>query len=451
MPSTPPAPLPRSFRAPRAIFWTAFLVRVTVIVLGHTYRIRPTDDHFDMGFEAGRIARSLVTGHGYGNPFNGISGPTAWLPPLFPLLLALVFKVFGVYSRASAICITVLDSLFSALIAPAIYRIAARCFDAHGFGRRGSQAAAPVALWSAWLWALYPAAMQYAVHWVWEMSLSACLFAWSVVLALRLREVLMREEAPARHWRLPAGFGLLWGLIALSNASLLLLFPAAIVWIVWPLRRRLGAHALVVAAGGGVLLTCAVFMAVLTPWILRNERALHAFVPTRANFGIEFWHSTQFAENGPLPWGGAMPMWPGAPEFRRYIALGEVTYAHEKGLEAKRNLRAHPELFVRYTLERAQFFWFGVPHPENRHPAEDVARLLEYSFTSLAGLLGLGLALRRGVPGAGLFALAFLLVPLVYYAVTVQARFRHPLEPLLTICAVYLFRSTGPPHDRLTP
>jgi hypothetical protein len=40
-----------------------------------------------------------------------------------------------------------------------------------------------------------------------------------------------------------------------------------------------------------------------------------------------------------------------------------------------------------------------------------------------------------------LFALCFLLVPLPYYLVTVQARFRHPLEPLIAILGVYLFRS----------
>jgi hypothetical protein len=31
--------------------------------------------------------------------------------------------------------------------------------------------------------------------------------------------------------------------------------------------------------------------------------------------------------------------------------------------------------------------------------------------------------------------------PFVYYFVTVQARFRHPLEPVICILTVYLFRS----------
>ena len=60
------------------------------------------------------------------------------------------------------------------------------------------------------------------------------------------------------------------------------------------------------------------------------------------------------------------------------------------------------------------------------------------------GLLGLGLALRNSVPGAVLMGWIFLLAPLPYYLVTVQARFRHPIEPLIAILGVYLFRSTEP-------
>ena len=55
--------------------------------------------------------------------------------------------------------------------------------------------------------------------------------------------------------------------------------------------------------------------------------------------------------------------------------------------------------------------------------------------------MGLALALWRRVPAAGLFAWAFLLLPLVYYPVAAHARFRHPLEPLMVVLGVYLFQS----------
>ena len=62
---------------PWVIFWTAFLVRIAVMTLGHFYRIAPYEDHFKFGYEMGRVARSLATGQGYANPFDHPSGPTA--------------------------------------------------------------------------------------------------------------------------------------------------------------------------------------------------------------------------------------------------------------------------------------------------------------------------------------------------------------------------------------
>ena len=70
-------------------------------------------------------------------------------------------------------------------------------------------------------------------------------------------------------------------------------------------------------------------------------------------------------------------------------------------------------------------------------------RLINYGFLSLTGLLGLGLALTRRVPGVWLMVWPMMLIPLPYYLVTVQARFRHPIEPLICVLTVYLFRSNG--------
>jgi hypothetical protein len=426
---------------PRAIFWVAFGLRVLVVLAGHQYKIRVDQTNFNFGFEAGRIARSVATGHGYANPFNGQSGPTAWLPPLYPLLLAGVFKGFGVYTRTSAFVILTLNSLFSAAVAPAVYEIAERVFDAKGIARRGANSVAPVAVWSAWLWAVYPAALQYAIHWVWEMSLTAMLFAWVIVVALRLREAARSEEGARRtkDVGLWLSFGCLWGLIALSNASLLLCFPAMLIWIAWPQMGALRGKALRRDVAGAAL-ACLMFAVVLTPWVVRNERVMHAFVPTRGNLGVELYNSSLPMYDG-FPWGTAMPLWEGDPVFQQYERMGEVKFAAMRQRQALANLRSEPRLFAGWTLQRFFFFWDGTPHPPDRHPVQEYLRQLSYSFLSVCGLLGLTLMLWRRVQGAGLFALCFALVPVPYYLVTVQPRFRHPLEPLIAVLAVYLFRS----------
>jgi hypothetical protein len=419
------------FRAPWIIFWVGLALRLACIVIGHTYRIRVPLDHFGFGWEMGRIARSLALGQGYSNPFNGPSGPTAWAPPLYPLLMAASFRMFGIYTNAAAFFLLACNSVFSAAIAPAVYEIAARCFDANGIARRGSKVAEPVALWSAWLWAVYPAALQYAIHWIWEMSLSTCLFTWSLVIGLRLRE----KIDSLGLWSV---FGLLWGLVALSNPSLLLCLPAAMIWIVWP---RLRSPRTLLRPIAGAALTCVIFAAVMAPWVVRNQRVLHAFIPTRSNFGVELYEST-LPSHDAYPWGSAMPLWAGDPDFREYVRMGEVPFARMRGEQAKARLRADPGQFWRFTRDRFLFFWDDTPHADEKHAGQEFLRNLSYAFLSLCGLLGLGLALKRRVPGAGLMALAFLLVPLPYYLVTVQARFRHPIEPLIAVLAVWLFRST---------
>ncbi len=130
-PNIPKESARRPFERTTLAFWVAFLVRVAYVTLAHTYRIRPFPDHFEFGWEMGRIARSLAAGHGFADPFKGHTGSTAWVTPLYPLLMAFVFKLTGVYTLTSAWILLALNSLFSALTVFPIAAIARRwlrCF-----------------------------------------------------------------------------------------------------------------------------------------------------------------------------------------------------------------------------------------------------------------------------------------------------------------------------------
>jgi hypothetical protein len=438
-------------RLSRRIFWTGFIIRVLYMTVAHTYRFRVFGDHFEFGWEMGRIARSLATGHGFASPFNGNSGPTAWTPPLYPLLIAAAFKVFGVYTLKSSWVILTLNSIFSAATSLAIYEIALRCFSNAPSSTTKAPNAKSIALWSAWVWALYPAAMQYAVRWVWDMALTAFLFSCVIVLALRIRNIgdppplTPNPEPRTSQWLL---FGLFWGLIALSNSSLLTFLPACGLWAIWPaLVRNPGApftqpHRVsgIRQALIGPILSGLVFLAVITPWVARNYTVFHAFVPMRSNFGAELYEATLFSDDG-FPWGATLPMSERAPEFQRYERIGEIAYSKQQGEIAKAKIHAHPYLFARNALRRVYFFWISVPHPLDAGILVEATRRINFSFFSFTGILGLALALRRRVPGAWLFFWAFAIYPFLYYLVTVQARFRHPLEPIICILTVYLFQS----------
>jgi len=91
--------------------FVGWILREIAIFAFRTYRIPKLDSSFGFGFETGRIAASIATGHGFSSPFQPQTGPTAWLAPLYPYLLAGVFKLFGVYTRSSAIVILSINSV----------------------------------------------------------------------------------------------------------------------------------------------------------------------------------------------------------------------------------------------------------------------------------------------------------------------------------------------------
>src|SRR5690242_21911961 len=93
----------------------ALALRLLAMTIGHTYRFPARDDHFSFGWETGRLARSIANGDGFSSPFHDHTGPSAWIAPLYPYFLAGVFKIFGIYSNASAWVALAVNSLCSAL------------------------------------------------------------------------------------------------------------------------------------------------------------------------------------------------------------------------------------------------------------------------------------------------------------------------------------------------
>ena len=182
-----------------------------------------------------------------------------------------------------------------------------------------------------------------------------------------------------------------------------------------------------------------VFLLCISPWIIRNALVFHRFIPMRANFGAEL-----YLGNGPGAMGFLMEYnhpYEAPDQMRLYKELGEVDYAKVRGRMARNYIASDPALFLRNSLKRGYFFWVSVPHPTGDKWYLEPFRVANFAFASLAGLFGLALALKRHIPAAWLFACAFVLIPLIYYFVTVHARFRDPLEPLIAILAVYLFQS----------
>jgi 4-amino-4-deoxy-L-arabinose transferase-like glycosyltransferase len=406
--NTPPAETDGlSRRALIALVIFAFILRLAAMSIGHTYRFPAHDDHFSFGWETGRLARSIASGEGFGSPFHGHTGPSAWIAPLYPYFLAGIFKAFGIYSDSSAWVALAFNSLCSALNLVPLYLIGRELFGA----KTGK--------WTAWIWAVLPYSIYWAIRFAWETSFATLLFSITFLLAIRL------EQKNRLSWWLR--FGALWALIALSNPSILSVLPFFGLWIVYRQRKR-GILRFRHAVYSGL-----VFFALIAPWMVRNYLIFHHPVFIRANFGAEFRMG-----NGPHA-DGMWMFWlhPSVdPEqFALYTQVGEVDYVKLRQQQAVQWIASHPGTFAFITLKRFLWFWFGTPR--SGAAAEMLARNLLYSLSSILTFVGLWLVIRQRQRSAFLFFWMLLVFPLVYYVTFTHPRYRHPIEPEMLLLMVY--------------
>lgn len=387
----------------------AFILRIGWIILGHTYKFKTTDENFGFGWEMGRIAESIASGHGFSNPFGPPTGPTAWEPPLYPYLTAGVFSIFGIYSKASAFVLLTFNSVCSALTCIPIFRIARRMFSER------------VAVGSAWAWVLLPNVMFWCTRSIWETSLSALLLALIVWKALTLEE---------REGLLPwFEFGLLWGVAALNSPSLLSFLPAAGLWA-WYRRAKAGKESIL-----GVVLASVVFFGIITPWLVRDYRTFGRFIFIRDNFGAELRLGNGNGADGTLMLYLDPPHDPYA--MRQFESMGELNYIAMRKQQATDYIKSDCARFSVLCFRRFVYFWASPPKPTRPAWLEALKQSL-FLGSSILALWGLGLALLRRKPGAWLLFWLILLYPAIYYAVYAIPRYRHPIEPELLILCVFL-------------
>jgi len=386
----------------------AFALRLLVIAVGHTYRITPRRDHFQFGWETGRIARSIALGQGFASPTDLTTGPSAWTAPVYPYVLGQVFKVFGIYTNQSAWIILVFNSIFASLTCWTLYLIGERIFGPS------------VARGTAWTWAVFPYVIYWPVRVVWDVSLSTFLLSLALWFAIRLR-----DRAITRDWIV---YGLLWGLIALTNTALLILLPFMLAWICYPLRG---------SALKGATLCLFIVALCVTPWTIRNYRVFGRFVFIRDNLPLELheanndssaalWTRTEHPGNDPVA-------------MKRFRELGEIRYMDETKSEFLIFAREHPGKFAMFTVERVWYFW-AAPRQATIVAGYDlwVSRHVQFLLAGLFAFAGLILMFVRKNPYRWLLASFLLIYPLPYYLVNPFPRYKHPIETVMAMLIVYV-------------
>jgi 4-amino-4-deoxy-L-arabinose transferase-like glycosyltransferase len=364
--------------------------------------------------ETGNIAYSLAMGKGFSSPFGRDTGPTAWVAPVYPLLIAGIFRVFGVETIGSFFAATSMNILFSA----------ATCLPIFYAGKR--IAGQDTASAAAWFWAFLPNAVIFPFEWIWDTSLTALLAATLLWATLELA-----ESPRLRNW---CAYGLLWGFALLTNPSLGSVLPFLLGWAAYRAAKRGAGLRAPALAAACVVLCCA-------PWTIRNYRAFHRFVPLRSNLGVELYTGNN--ENyGPHP-----PVWPfnitREREIFRFYRVGESAFMQEEMRKALHFVAANPGIELRLTWDRVVAFWLGTPAPFSDFLSADSLLLRAVFVCGFLLLLGTvaGLTLLFLTASQFIFPLAsfVLFFPLIYYLAHASLRFRHPLDPILVLLSAIPF------------
>jgi 4-amino-4-deoxy-L-arabinose transferase-like glycosyltransferase len=402
--------------------------------------------------EAGNIAFALAEGKGFSNLFRMETGPTAWLAPIYPVILGAIFRIFGIFTVRAFFAAVFFNIVCSSAACVPIYFVGKRLW---GLGVAGG---------AAWLWAIFPSGILIPFEWVWDTSLAAFLAA--VLLWATLS---VTEAETVLDW---CAYGALWAVALLTNPAVGALLPFLVAWAALQGREGRPLQWKRAALAVGVTVLCCL------PWAIRNYAVFHRLIPLRSNLPYELWSGNNdiFDENA-----RGRRVITRTEEARQYAAMGETAFMREKWELATDFMKTHPELEARLTEQRFLDFWLGT-HAPVRNFLETNSKLvrlvLAANFLTMIGAFGgvgaLWWKVRRratsdewrvkekrpqaekrtakadekqtgqehaGEKRSAVWPVAAypVIFPVLYYVTHAQLRLRHPIDPvimLLTAMAV---------------
>ena len=391
---------PRSTRRATVVILLLGLA-LRLLVLWDVIANYPPKWVFTKGMEMGWLAQSLLNGQGLSSPFGVPTGPSAFVAPGYPILIAGVFRIFGSYSFVSAMVVMCAQIALNLVTIWLMMWIARTLFDQR------------VAIVAGLVWAC-----SLPLIWIptifWDTSLAICLMVGLLALVLRY--------CGKTTWLIWVFLGAYCAVTALINPAMILLLAAMLGWLAWKDRKT---------QPYGIILAGLAFCVVFSPWPIRNAKVFHAFIPLRTTVGFELWMGNRHGATGYLD-ESLFPSFNSA-ELNDYKVRGEIGYTAHKSELAKQYIFTHPVSFIHLTGLRIVRYWLGAGNAKG-----SAIFVLHAALTFGFGVAGLWMLYRkRRVDIAVLFALPLLIFPIPYYITHAEFRYRLALDPLLTILAAY--------------
>jgi hypothetical protein len=177
-----------------------------------------------------------------------------------------------------------------------------------------------------------------------------------------------------------------------------------------------------------------VLAATIAPWLIRDARLFHRFIPMRDSMGLEMW----MGNNGYTERFTSDQLHPlhDEAELAAYNRMGELTYMDWKAAQAKAYIHAHKGWYAVMCGRRAIYLWTGFWSFDSEYlkmePMDPFNVPFQTCLTLLA-LAGLGIAWRQTPWEVVRYGGVLFLFPIVYYFSHPEPYHMRTLDPLIVI------------------
>jgi hypothetical protein len=279
-----------------------------------------------LGGEYRCIAEALADGRGFSDPFGIPTGPTAWMPPVLPALMAVMLTSFGSIDAVAAAVITLQNVVL-------IYMGYIVLGFASGPGTpRGSRLVAIAA---------YAMIVAYNYFYYFSFTHDHVLVGLWICLFVDLTDRLWGK--PPRPFTI-ALWAVAGGLSALTSPVLGLVWAALTVMLAVAARRV-----------RWFVAPCAITCLLVAPWVARNAVIFHRFIPVKSNLAFELYQSQCLEKDGVLRFATFV-----THPFRNieggerqlYMQQGEMEYLNRKRRAFLESVRKDPGSYARRVANR---------------------------------------------------------------------------------------------------
>jgi hypothetical protein len=351
-------------------------------------------------WELNAIAISLLKTGQFANPYMVHTGPTAHLPPAYPVLFALIYHMFGLTSQAGYISMG-----FIAATNSIMYAMLPWLAGKLGVGKQAGLIGGIAGVFML-EWSLHGEGLTGIFL---GLILVAFLRRWNGSRSSTIKSLLLGLGIGAAFHVQPALLPVVLGCLFFE------------IW--WQRGQKKFAYTSLLALG--IVLAC-------IPWGLRNYIVFNEIFFIRSNLGLEIRMGNHEGAAAAMD---IMDITQPGKHPRSHLRealklreLGEVEYMRQAGEEALAWIQENPAEFIKLTFMRFIHFWFGPLH-------QPQTAVYITTLTILAVLGARHIFPTLSPPQRTVILVPLLTFPLIYYLVPYMIRYRVPIDGILLILA----------------